>query len=153
MADRIDTDGRNLPARMAEVEAAERAVVVIGRPVCPACQVTGASLEAIGEARPDVLLVFVEMWGPEDWAIRTDELWPRGISVSPSAVPAVVLMERGSVVATRHGAIPAHGLDEWITGSFGPATQPVPEGITTAEQAVLDRTAARRAQHDAVKGR
>lgn len=153
MANRIDIDGRNLPARMAEIEAVERAVVVIGRPVCPACQVTGASLEAIGEARPDVLLVFVEMWGPEDWAIRKDELWPRGISVSPSAVPAVVLMEKGVVVDTRHGAVPAHGLDDWISQSFGPSTHPVPEGLTDAEQAVLDRTAARRAQHDAVKER
>jgi hypothetical protein len=36
---------------------------------------------------------------------------------------------------------------------FGPAATPVPEGISDAEQAVLDRTAARRAQHDAVKGR
>jgi hypothetical protein len=153
VANRMDIDGRSLPGRMAEVEAAERAVVVIGRPVCPACQLTGASLEAIGEARPDVLLVFVEMWGPEDWAIRGDELWPRGISVSPSAVPAVALMEKGTVVATRHGAIPAHGLDAWIAESFGPAAVPVPEGVTGAEQAVLDRTAGRRAQHDAVKGR
>jgi hypothetical protein len=62
-------------------------------------------------------------------------------------------MSRGAVVATRFGAIPAHGLDQWMDEHFGPAATPVPEGISDAEQAVLDRTAARRAQHDAVKGR
>jgi hypothetical protein len=35
----------------------------------------------------------------------------------------------------------------------GAADTPVPEGISAAEQEVLDRTAARRAQHNAVKGR
>jgi hypothetical protein len=152
-AKRIDLDGRSLPARWDEIAVSDTAVLVIGRPVCPACQVTGASLEAIGAARPDVLLVFVEMWGPEDWAIRKDALWPRGIRVSPSAVPLVALLKAGTVVATRHGAIPAHGLDAWIAESFGPAANPVPEGITDAEQEVLDRTAGRRAQHNAVKGR
>lgn len=153
MSTRIDIDGRSLAARMPEIGAADEAVMVIGRPVCPACQVTGAGLEALAEARPGVLLVFVEMWGPEDWRARGDDGWPAGVTVSPSAVPATVLMRGGDVVAKRFGAVPAHDLDRWMDEHFGPAQHPVPEGITEAEQAVLNRTAARRAQHDAVKGR
>ena len=153
MGTRIDIDGRSLASRMPEIIAAEQAVLVIGRPVCPACQVTGAGLEALGNARPGLFMAFVEMWGPEDWRARGEEGWPEGVSVSPSAVPAIALMSQGRVVATRFGAIPAHGLDQWMEEYFGPAATPVPEGISDAEQAVLDRTAARRAQHDAVKGR
>ncbi len=150
---RLDIDGRSLAGRMPEIAAAEQAVVVIGRPVCPACQVTGAGLDAIAGARPDVVVAFVEMWGPEDWRARHEPGWPAGMSVSPSAVPALALLRRGEVVATRFGAVPAHDLDCWIGEHFGPAATPVPEGVTPAEQDVLDRTAARRAQHDAVKGR
>lgn len=150
---RIDTDGRSLAARMPDIVAAEQAVLVIGRPVCPACQVTGAGLDAITQARPDVVVAFVEMWGPEDWRARHEPGWPDGVSVSPSAVPALALMRRGEVVATRFGAVPAHDLDGWMSEHFGPAESPVPEGVTAAEQEVLDRTAARRAQHSAVKGR
>lgn len=153
MATRIDIDGRSLAGRMPEITAAEHAVLVIGRPVCPACQVTGAGLDAIGRARPGLVMAFVEMWGPEDWRARTEPGWPEGVSVSPSAVPAIALMARGRVVATRFGAVPAHDLDQWMDGFFGPADTPVPEGISAGEQEVLDRTAARRAQHDAVKGR
>ena len=153
MGNRIDIDGRSLAGRMAEIAAADQAVLVIGRPVCPACQVTGAGLDAIGQARPDLVMAFVEMWGPEDWRARTAPGWPQGVSVSPSAVPAIALMAKGSVVATRFGAVPAHDLDAWMDEFFGPATSPVPPGISAGEQEVLDRTAARRAQHDAVKGR
>ena len=153
MGTRIDIDGRSLAGRMHEVAAADEAVLVIGRPVCPACQVTGAGLEALADARPRLLMAFVEMWGPEDWRARGEDGWPDGVSVSPSAVPATVLMRRGEVVAKRFGAVPAHDLDRWMDDHFGPADAPVPEGITAAEQEVLDRTAARRAQHDAVKGR
>jgi len=85
---RLDIDGRSLAARMPEIAAAEQAVMVIGRPVCPACQVTGAGLDAITQARPDVVVAFVEMWGPEDWRARHEPGWPDGVSVSPSAVPA-----------------------------------------------------------------
>lgn len=153
MGTRIDIDGRSLAARMAEVRGADQAVLVIGRPVCPACQVTGAGLEALADARPGLFMAFVEMWGPEDWRARGEDGWPEGVTVSPSAVPATVLMRRGEVVAKRFGAVPAHDLDRWMDEHFGPAANPLPEGITEAEQAVLDRTAARRAQHDAVKGR
>jgi hypothetical protein len=153
MGMRIDIDGRSLADRMPQIAAADQAVMVIGRPVCPACQVTGAGLEALAAARPGVLMAFVEMWGPEDWRARGEAGWPEGISVSPSAVPAIALLSRGEVVATRFGAIPAHGLDQWMAEHFGAADTPVPEGISAAEQEVLDRTAARRAQHDAVKGR
>lgn len=153
MGTRIDVDGRSLATRMDDITAADQAVLVIGRPVCPACQVTGAGLEALGTARPGLLMAFVEMWGPEDWRARTEPGWPQGVSVSPSAVPAIALMKAGEVVATRFGAVPAHDLDQWMAEFFGPADAPVPPGISAAEQEVLDRTAARRAQHDAVKGR
>lgn len=153
MGTRIDVDGRSLATRMDDITSADQAVLVIGRPVCPACQVTGAGLEALGTARPGLLMAFVEMWGPEDWRARTEPGWPDGVSVSPSAVPAIALMKGGEVVATRFGAVPAHDLDRWMEEFFGPADTPVPPGISAAEQEVLDRTAARRAQHDAVKGR
>jgi hypothetical protein len=153
MGNRIDLDGRALPGRMEQIASADQAVLVIGRPVCPACQVTGAGLDAIGAARPQLLMAFVEMWGPEDWRARTEAGWPDGVSVSPSAVPAIALMQRGQVVATRFGAVPAHDLDRWMDEFFGPSESPVPPGISDGEQEVLDRTAARRAQHDAVKGR
>lgn len=153
MGTRIDVDGRSLATRMDDITSADQAVLVIGRPVCPACQVTGAGLEALGTARPGLLMAFVEMWGPEDWRARTEPGWPDGVSVSPSAVPAIALMRGGEVVATRFGAVPAHDLDRWMEEFFGPADTPVPPGISAAEQEVLDRTAARRAQHDAVKGR
>lgn len=153
MGTRIDIDGRSLAGRMDEIAAADEAVLVIGRPVCPACQVTGAGLEALAHARPRAR----QSSGPH---ISTNAMnsrgragWPDGVSVSPSAVPATVLMRRGEVVAKRFGAVPAHDLDRWMDDHFGPADAPVPEGITAAEQEVLDRTAARRAQHDAVKGR
>ncbi len=153
MGARIDLDGRSLGARMPEITAAGDVLMVIGRPVCPACQVTGAGLDALATARPDLLVAFVEMWGPEDWRARGGAGWPQGVSVSPSAVPVIALIRDGEVIATRFGAVPAHGLDQWLDPYIGPAANPVPRGITAAEQEVLDRTAARRAQHDAVKGR
>lgn len=146
-------NGRDLATRITEIEACPRAIMAIGRPVCPACQLVAASLEVIGAARPGVVTAIVDMVTEDDWAIREDLLWPRGIRVSPAAVPALVLLEGGVVVATRHGSAPASDLDAWISESFGPPGTPVPGGVAPAEQAVLDRTAARRAQHGTVKGR
>ncbi len=145
--------GRDLPGHMAEVDAAPRAILAIGRTVCPACQMLDASLGVIGGARPDLAVFIVGMDTEEDWAIRETVLWPRDIRVSPAAVPAMVLLEHGHVVASRQGSAPAHELDAWVTERFGPPTTEVPIGIANAEQVVLDRTAARRAQHAIVKNR
>lgn len=146
-------NGRDLAGVIAGIDAAPQALMAIGRPVCPACQMLDASLAVIADARPDLPMYVVNMETDDDWAAREPVLWPRDIRVSRAATPAMVLLERGRVVASRQGAAPAFDLDAWIAGHFGPATTPVPEGIADGEQSVLDRTADRRAQHAAVKGR
>ncbi|MSO43975.1 MAG: thioredoxin [Thermoleophilia bacterium] len=145
--------GADLADVVGQIQAAPRILMAIGRPVCPACQMATASMSVIRAARPDVMTVIVDMATEDDWAVRESVLWPWGIRVSPAAVPALVLMESGRVVATRQGAAPAADLDAWITEFFGPPVVPVRRGIADGEQAVLDRTAARRAQHGAVRGR
>lgn len=77
MGTRIDVDGRSLATRMDDITSADQAVLVIGRPVCPACQVTGAGLEALGTARPGLLMAFVEMWGPRTGGRAPSPAGPR----------------------------------------------------------------------------
>ena len=145
--------GSALRGRIDEVDAHEHALMSIGREVCPACQVQDAGLQVLAAARPELPVYVVSMDGDDDWSVREDLLWPRDIRVSRAATPALVLLHRGRAVATHHGALPAHDLDAWVAAILGPAASPVPPGVSDAEQAVLDRTAPRRAQHAAVKGR
>ena len=149
----VVVQGRDLADCIDDIDAAPRALVAIGRAVCPACQMLDASLAVVADARPDLAMYVVNMDDHDDWAVREPLLWPREIRVSRAATPAMVLLEHGRVVATRQGAAPAHELDAWVADAFGPAATPVPSGIADAERAVLDRTAERRAQHAAVKGR
>ena len=146
-------NARDLADHMADVDAAPRALMAMGRPVCPACQVLDAGLQAIADARPDLPVYIVNLETDDDWAAREAVLWPRDIRVSRSATPAMVLLQHGRVVARRQGAAPAHIVDGWIAEHFGPATTPLANGLTAAEQDVLDRTTDRRAQHLAVKAR
>lgn len=145
--------GAGLGEVISTIDAQPRALMAIGRAICPACQVLDAGLDLVAAARPDLPVYSVSMDTDADWAVREDLLWPRDIRVSRAATPAIVLLEHGRAVASHQGALPAHDLDAWVAQHFGPAATPVPPGISTAEQAVLDRTADRRAQHAAVKGR
>jgi thioredoxin-like negative regulator of GroEL len=145
--------GRDLGACIDEVDAAPMALMALGREVCPACQTLDASLAVLADARPDLPMYVVHMDGEDDWAVREALLWPRDIRVSRAATPAIALLRNGRAVATHQGALPAFQLDAWIAEWFGPAVSPVPRGIADAEQSVLDRTAARRAQHALVKDR
>lgn len=146
-------NARDLADHIAAIDAAPRALMSMGRPVCPACQVLDAGMQAIANARPDLPIYVVHLETDDDWAAREAVLWPRDIRVSRSTTPAMVLLEHGHVVARRQGAAPAHLVDRWIGEHFGPAATPVAEGVTDAEQRVLDRTTGRRAQHLAVKAR
>ncbi|GEM_PF-580958 len=145
--------GRHLAERIGDVDAAPAALIAIGRPVCPACQMLPASLAVIAQARPTLAMMLVDMADEDDWVVRETVLWPRGIHVSPAAIPVLALMVDGHVVATRQGSAPAADLDAWITQTLGGAKSPVPAGVADAERAVLQRTAARRAQHRTVKDR
>ena len=146
-------NARDLAGRIEAIDTEPRVLMAMGRPVCPACQVLEAGLQAVATARPDLAIYVVNLETDDDWAAREAVLWPRDIRVSRSTTPAMVLLARGRVVARRQGAAPAHQVDEWISEHFGQSDTPVVEGLTDAEQHVLDRTSDRRAQHHAVKAR
>lgn len=141
---------RELIARIAD---ADRALVGLGIPRCPACMLLPASLGAVAAARPDLVVGLALFERPQDWDLREELLWPRGIRVSRSSVPVLALLSRGQAVATRMGGAPAHLLDRWLAEHLGAATSPVPEGTTASEAATLDAMSARRAQQTVVKGR
>lgn len=145
--------GRDLPDALARLDAEPRVLLALGRPVCPACALLPASLAAIAGSRPGLALCVADMVDAADWAVREEALWPRGIRVSPASVPVLALLERGRVVATRQGGAPAHLLDDWLTEHIGPSEHPLPPEVTGGEAAVLEATAARRAQHGAVRER
>jgi len=142
-----------LPGLISRVADADHALVGLGIPRCPACMLLPASLGAVAAARPTLVVGLALFERPEDWDLREELLWPRGIRVSRSSVPVLALLHRGEAVATRMGGAPAHLLDRWLAVHLGPASRPVPEGTTPAEAATLDAMAARRAQQTVVKGR
>jgi hypothetical protein len=135
------------------LDGEEWALLGLGMPRCPACDLLPATFAAIAEARPDVAVGIAILATEEDWAQREGLLWPRGISVSRASVPALVVLKRGQTEATRQGSAPAHALDVWLTELIGPAARPIAPGPTAGEQAVLAASAPRRVQHLQVKGR
>ena len=140
---------RDLLARVAEGDA----LVGLGIPRCPACMLLPASLGAVACARPGLAVGLALFERPEDWELREELLWPRGIRVSRSSVPVIALLRGGQAVATRIGGAPAHLIDRWLEPHLGPAGHPLPAETTEAERATLDHMAARRAQQTVVKGR
>jgi hypothetical protein len=138
---------------IARLDDAEHALVALGIPRCPACTLLPTSLAAVAAARPDLPLGIALLATPGDWAAREELLWPRGIHVSRSSVPALTLLERGRAVASRTGGAPAHVIDAWLAERLGPAARPVPPGETAEERAALGALAARRAQQTVVKSR
>ena len=133
------------------VADADAALISLGIPRCPACLLMPPSLRELARARPGLVVGMTVFDGPEDWAKRTDLLWPRDIHVSRSSVPVLALLRRGRTVATRPGGAPAYILDDWLTEHLGPPEHPIPRAPSSAETSTLDRITARRTQQQAVK--
>jgi hypothetical protein len=138
---------------VARLDRAPVALIALGIPRCPACQVLPVTLAAVAAARPGLAVGHAVLAEPADWALRDELLWPRGIRVSRSSVPALALLRDGVAVARRAGGGPASSIDAWLAGELGPAERPLPEGPTAAEQAAIACTAPRRAQRVAARGR
>jgi hypothetical protein len=131
----------------------EWALLGLGMPRCPACELLPATFSALVDARPGMEVGIAILASPADWALRETHLWPRGITVSRASLPVLVVLRRGSTVATRQGSGPAHALDVWLSEVIGPSAHPIPPGPTPAEQALLAAGAPRRVQHLHVKSR
>jgi thioredoxin-like negative regulator of GroEL len=138
---------------IARLDRAPVALIALGIPRCPACEVLPASLAAVAAARPGLVVGHAVLATPGDWALRDELLWPRGVTVSRSSVPALALLRHGRAVARRAGGGPASAIDAWLAGELGPAERPIPAGPTEAERAAIACTAPRRAQRAAARGR
>ena len=111
-----------------------------------------ASLAEIARVRPGLVVAIGEFASIDDWRWREELLWPRGIRVSRSSVPALALLVGGGeVVATRPGGGPAMVIDRWLEPSLGPAAQPLGDEPTPAELAALEAAIVVIARHRAVK--
>ena len=142
-----------LPVRdaLSAVTRAPLGLLALGMPGCAACMILPASLAEIRRARPALIIAIGEFANPADWALREDLLWPRGIHVSRSSVPALALLAEGETIAGRPGGGPAAAIDAWLTAELGPAAYPLDEGPTPGERAALDSLEARIAHQRAVK--
>lgn len=138
---------------LARVTAAPRGLLALGMPLCAACTLLPASLAEIARARPDLVIAIGEFGGPEDWRQREELLWPRGIHVSRSSVPAMALLIDGEVVASRQGAAPAEQIDRWLAEVLGAAAHPLSGGPTPQELAALEAVSGRIARQSGVKDR
>ena len=144
---------RPLEENLAAAVEQPAALLALGIPRCPACMLLPASLDVIAHARPDLWIGLSLFTSADDWSRREDLLWPRGIHVSRSTVPVLTLLANGAHLASRPGGGPAHVLDEWLTEHLGRPPQPLTPGLTTGEDAAMQRVAARHAQHRAVSRR
>lgn len=142
-----------VPDALAAVVEAERGLLALGMPGCAACMLLPASLAEIARVRPELVVAIGEFASIDDWRWREELLWPRGISVSRSSVPALALLAGGEVVATRPGGGPAMVIDRWLEPLLGPAAHPLGDEPTPAELAALDAVTGVIARHRAVKGR
>lgn len=122
-------------------------------PGCAACRLLPVSLQEIRAVRPDLTVAIGEFATVEDWAVREQLLWPRGIRVSRSSVPALALLADGEVVASRPGGGPAFVIDRWLETVLGASSHPLDDHPTVAELAALDAQGGVIARHRAVKRR
>jgi hypothetical protein len=129
-----------------------RALLALGIPGCAACMLLPASLAEVARARPGLTVAIGEFAGPADWEARERLLWPRGIHVSRSSVPALALLVDGAVVASRPGGGPAAAIDAWLEGHLGPAEHPLAAEPTESEREALAGLDGRIAHHRLVKG-
>jgi hypothetical protein len=144
---------RPVPEALELVVAAPRGLLALGIPGCGACLLLPASLAEVRRARPGLAVAIGEFATPADWRERERLLWPRGIHVSRSSVPALALFVDGAVVASRPGGGPAEAIDRWLEPLLGPAERPPGGGATPAELAALDALAGRIAHQRRVKER
>ena len=139
-----------LPDLIARLAGEPTALVGLGIPRCPASELLAASLPAVAAARPDLAVGFA-LLDHDDWALRETLLWPRGIRVSRSSVPAMSLLRDGVAEAHRPGGGPAERIDAWLAEVLGPAPRALGSGLTPRERAALAADPERRVQHRAVK--
>lgn len=133
------------------VARAPHGLLALGIPGCAACMLLPASLAEISRARPGLTIAIGEFATVQDWALREELLWPRGIHVSRSSVPALALLADGETIASRPGGGPAAAIDAWLAAVLGPAAHPLGDDPTAGEQAALDALGPRIAHHRSVK--
>lgn len=141
----------SVPEALAVVVDARRGLLALGMPGCAACRLLPASLGEIARARPGLTVAIGEFRSVEDWVVREELLWPRGIRMSRSSVPAMALLADGAVIASRPGGGPAFAIDRWLAAFLGPSSVVFGERPTDAERAALDEQALVIAGHRAVK--
>jgi len=142
-----------LDTALARVDGAPLALLALGIPRCPATQMLPASLTAVANARPDLPIALGILATADDWAARASRLWPRGIRISRSVVPILVILRDGQAMATRRGGASAYVIDTWLAATTGLSPSALTNEWVGDEHAELARLAARRAQHAAVEGR
>jgi hypothetical protein len=140
-----------VPEALAVVVEAERGLLGLGMPGCAACILLPASLAEVARSRPGLVVAMGEFASIDDWRWREQLLWPRGIRVSRSSVPALALLAGGEVIATRPGGGPAMVIDRWLEASLGPAEHPLGDEPTPAELEALGAVTGVIARHRAVK--
>jgi hypothetical protein len=144
---------RPLREALARADAAPLCLVALGIPLCPACELLTASLAQIGRSRPDLTIEIALLSSPAEWADREVLLWPRGIHVSRSSVPVLVLLRAGELIASRPGGGPASAIDAWLTTFLGPPAASVEETISAPEATRLAELGDLRRRHLTVRGR
>ncbi len=135
---------------LAAVTAAPVALLAVGRPACPACELLEMTLGIIAAARPGLTVASTALDSPEDWAGRETLLWPRAIRVSRASMPTLVLLRDGTAVSHRHGGGPAAVVDEWLTEHLGPGETTL-SGVSELEREALAGVADLRERHLAAK--
>jgi len=138
---------------LAIAAGAPHGLLALGMPGCSACMLLPASLAEVQRSRPGLTVAIGEFATVADWAERERLLWPRGIHVSRSSVPALALLADGVVIASRPGGGPAERIDGWLEPLIGPAAHPLGSGPTPGELAALDALAGRIAYQRHVKRR
>ena len=138
---------------LARADAAPCALLALGIPLCPSCELLEASLAAVARSRPGLAVEIAALATAQEWADREELLWPRGIHVSRASVPVLVLLRDGAVVATRQGGGPSGAIDAWLAGLIGPAGLPLDGVLSDGEVDRLAEVADLRARHLAVRAR
>lgn len=142
-----------VPEALALVVEASSGLLALGVPGRAACRLLPASLAEVQRVRPDLTIAIGEFRGVEDWGAREELLWPRGIRVSRSSVPAMALLVDGEVIASRPGGGPAFVIERWLGPLLGLSPHRFGDHPTAGEVAALDAQAQVIARHRAVKHR
>lgn len=144
-------DATPLEQAVLDAFGAPVALLALGIPLCPSCELLKVTLAEIAASRPDLVVRLATMESQDDWDARERLLWPRDIHVSRASIPVMVLVRDGSVVESRHGGGPAAQLDAWLSEHLGAAPSPLAGGFTEDEVAALSGLAATRANLLAAK--